>query len=59
MKKLIVLAITSGLLLSQVNAVFAATWPSGATGKCRDGSFSYAMHRQGMCSRHGGVAAYK
>jgi hypothetical protein len=30
--------------------------PSGATAKCRDGSYSYSQHRSGTCSGHGGVA---
>lgn len=30
--------------------------PSGASAKCRDGSYSYSQHRQGTCSGHGGVA---
>jgi hypothetical protein len=29
--------------------------PSGATARCRDGSYSYSQHRQGTCSHHGGV----
>lgn len=32
--------------------------PSGASAKCRDGSYSYSQHRQGTCSGHGGVAAW-
>lgn len=31
---------------------------SGATAKCRDGSYSYSQHRQGTCSGHGGVAQW-
>jgi hypothetical protein len=30
--------------------------PSGATGKCNDGTLTYAVHHQGACSYHGGVA---
>ncbi|MBB4688634.1 DUF3761 domain-containing protein [Amycolatopsis jiangsuensis] len=29
--------------------------PSGATAKCKDGSYSYSQHRSGTCSGHGGV----
>jgi hypothetical protein len=29
--------------------------PSGASAKCRDGTFSFSEHRQGTCSHHGGV----
>jgi hypothetical protein len=32
--------------------------PSGATGKCNDGSYSYAASHRGMCSGHGGVAQF-
>lgn len=29
--------------------------PSGATAKCRDGTYSFSQHRSGTCSGHGGV----
>ncbi|TML73063.1 MAG: DUF3761 domain-containing protein [Actinobacteria bacterium] len=29
--------------------------PSGATARCRDGSYSYSRHASGTCSHHGGV----
>jgi len=32
--------------------------PAGATGKCRDRSFSFALHHSGMCRHHGGVAEF-
>ncbi len=32
--------------------------PSGASAKCKDGSYSYSQHRQGTCSGHGGVAQW-
>ncbi|MFI9506763.1 DUF3761 domain-containing protein [Nocardia sp. NPDC052566] len=32
--------------------------PSGATAKCRDGTYSFSQHRSGTCSGHGGVAAW-
>lgn len=31
------------------------THPSGATGECLDGTYTYATHHQGACSHHGGV----
>jgi hypothetical protein len=32
--------------------------PPGATARCRDGTYSYAQHRSGTCSHHGGVAQW-
>jgi hypothetical protein len=38
--------------------VNAPSAPSGASAKCRDGTFSFSEHRQGTCSHHGGVAQW-
>ena len=35
-----------------------ATKPTGATGRCKDGTFSFATTHSGMCSRHGGVEEF-
>jgi hypothetical protein len=32
--------------------------PSGASAKCRDGSYSFSKSRRGTCSRHGGVGTW-
>jgi hypothetical protein len=32
--------------------------PSGATAKCRDGTYSFSQNHRGTCSHHGGVAAW-
>lgn len=32
--------------------------PQGATARCGDGTYSYSQHRQGTCSRHGGVSEW-
>ena len=32
--------------------------PAGATAKCKDGTYSFSLHRQGTCSGHGGVAEW-
>jgi hypothetical protein len=34
------------------------THPSGATGQCADGTYTYATHHQGACSHHGGVVEW-
>lgn len=36
--------------------VKAAVAPAGATAQCKDGSYSFSVHRQGTCSKHRGVA---
>jgi len=36
----------------------APVQPGGATAMCNDGSYSYAAHHQGACSRHGGVSVF-
>lgn len=38
--------------------VAAASAPAGATAKCGDGTYSSSQHRQGTCSKHGGVATW-
>lgn len=38
--------------------VFSKSAPSGATARCRDGSYSFSRHRRGTCSHHGGVAQW-
>ena len=34
------------------------TDPTGATAKCKDGTYSHAATHRGACSRHGGVAEW-
>jgi hypothetical protein len=36
----------------------AASSPTGATAKCKDGTYSHAAERRGACSNHGGVAEW-
>ena len=38
--------------------VTAPARPPGATGFCKDGTYSYSTHHQGMCSGHDGVAQF-
>jgi len=35
--------------------VVAAVAPSGASARCKDGTYSSSQHRSGTCSKHGGV----
>jgi hypothetical protein len=32
--------------------------PVGATGKCRDSSYTFALNHRGACSHHGGVSRW-
>jgi hypothetical protein len=34
------------------------TDPTGATAKCKDGTYSKSKHHEGSCSHHGGVAEF-
>ena len=34
------------------------TDPTGATAKCKDGTYSKSQHKSGTCSKHGGVAEW-
>jgi hypothetical protein len=34
----------------------STTVPSGATARCRDGTYSFSQNRRGTCSHHGGMA---
>lgn len=36
----------------------AASAPSGASAKCKDGTYSFSQSRSGTCSKHGGVAQW-
>ena len=45
-------------LLQPTIVALASSNPSGATGKCNDGTYSYSATHKGMCSRHGGVAMF-
>jgi hypothetical protein len=37
----------------------SGTVPTGATARCRDGTYSFSQHHSGTCSRHGGVASWQ
>jgi hypothetical protein len=38
--------------------VMANRAPSGASAKCRDGTYSFSQSRRGTCSHHGGVTQW-
>lgn len=40
------------------SGAMAAQPPAGATGKCKDGTWTTAATHQGACSHHGGVASW-
>ena len=40
---------------SAPTAAAGNTDPTGATAKCKDGTYSKSAHRSGTCSSHGGV----
>src|SRR6202011_2756410 len=43
---------------SAPTATATNTDPTGATAKCKDGTYSKSRHRSGTCSSHGGVAEW-
>lgn len=74
MKKLILVILallTVGSILSNVSTVEARSYHysyrphiksynnGSATALCRDGTFSYSLHRRGTCSHHGGVEVWE
>jgi Protein of unknown function (DUF3761) len=49
---------TSTATKSAPTAKASNTDPTGATAKCKDGTYSKSQHRSGTCSSHGGVAEW-
>jgi hypothetical protein len=43
---------------SAPTAIAGNTDPTGATAKCKDGTYSKSQHHSGTCSSHGGVAEW-
>jgi hypothetical protein len=43
---------------SAPTAAASNTDPTGATAKCKDGTYSKSQHHSGTCSSHGGVAEW-
>src|SRR5438445_7884401 len=51
-------AFVAALTASRVQGQEPSSVPSGATARCRDGTYSFSKHRSGTCSHHGGVATW-
>jgi hypothetical protein len=52
-------ALALGLVLVGVSAhQLSAQAPTGATGKCKDGTYTTATSKSSACSSHGGVAVW-
>lgn len=49
---------TSTATKSAPTSTAGNTDPTGASAKCKDGTYSKSAHRSGTCSRHGGVAEW-
>jgi hypothetical protein len=49
---------TSTATKSAPTATASNTDPTGATAKCKDGTYSKSQHHSGTCSSHGGVAEW-
>ncbi|HWJ37004.1 MAG TPA: DUF3761 domain-containing protein [Steroidobacteraceae bacterium] len=47
---------TASVSKSVPSAPAGNTDPTGATAKCKDGTYSKSKHHSGTCSHHGGVA---
>jgi len=58
MSRKAVMAVVPAILAGATAVSAAAGAPPGASARCRDGTFSYSVHRSGTCSHHGGVAAW-
>src|SRR5438309_7393513 len=52
------LAVVAALRASPAQGQEPPAAPSGATARCRDGTYSFSKHRSGTCSHHGGVATW-
>jgi hypothetical protein len=49
---------TSTATKSAPTSTAGNTDPTGASAKCKDGTYSKSAHRSGTCSSHGGVAEW-
>ena len=50
--------LASGYTVPAVAAPAASAAPAGATGQCKDGTYTMSKTHSGACSHHGGVAKW-
>jgi hypothetical protein len=54
----VALAVIAALTANPARSQQPSAVPTGATARCRDGTYSFSKHRSGTCSHHGGVATW-
>ena len=57
-RSLVLLLLAAAIVGLGTSATAMGSSPPGATARCNDGTYSYAVHHQGACSHHGGVASW-
>jgi hypothetical protein len=57
-RSLVLLLLAAAIVGLGTSAAAMGSSPPGATARCTDGTYSYAVHHQGACSHHGGVAQW-
>jgi hypothetical protein len=48
----------TGEIVHQPSKSLNGEVPTGASARCRDGSYSFSRHSSGTCSGHGGVGSW-
>ena len=52
------MCLKTGYTVPASGAMMSAAPPAGATGQCKDGSYTMSKTHSGACSHHGGVAKW-